>query len=139
MYSREFSDRAERRSLPPHYGGTALRHGRAEEGRRADREKHEEEKREDCKQKEKPTCDIGQAEKGREGRGERAEKKACKEGKPPHGGRSEDGFFSLLRGLLHPGEDGGDLLLLLVAILLLTDGCEDEYLPFLLLLMLIVN
>ena len=117
MYSREFSDKSERHSLPPHYGGTALHREKREEPARPPHtppeecESHEPRKEDPCPKKEEP----------------------C------HSKERSEGGFSLLRGLLRHGEDGGDLLLLLVAVLLLADGCEDDYLPFLLLLMLIVN
>ena len=50
---------------------------------------------------------------------------------PPKGG--------ILDGLLPFHLKGDDLLLLGLALLLLGDGCEDEYLPLLLLFLLIVH
>ena len=149
MYSRDFSDKADRHRVPPQYNGTALSQRRHEGGKREQREGGEWREKERCAPHE--PCE-------KEGCGEDRQRETCrrendqKEHEPsreeggareaprrPGGKRESEGFQSLLRGLLHPGEDGGDLLLLLVAVLLLADGCEDEYLPFLLLLMLLLN
>ena len=66
----------------------------------------------------------------------------CKSPEPPKG----DGECAyppprrgLLDGLLPFELKGDDLLLLGLALLLLNDGCEDEYLPLLLLFLLIVH
>lgn len=135
MYSREFSDRAERRSLPPHYDGTALRRARAEREGREETPPCQEDAHERCE----PQGQDMHRDRERKPRTEAPSDNDCRTENPPHGGRRDDTPPSFLRGLLHPGEDGGELLLLLVAVLLLADGCEDEYLPFLLLLLLIIN
>ena len=116
MYSRHFSDNG---ILPPEYGGTAL--GRA---RHSDPppQKHP---TEECTQEERhpplPSEEAG-----------------CPE-RPPIP-RSEGGGLSpFLKRLLPRGVDPNDLLLLAIALLLLSDGCEDELLPLLLLFLLVVH
>ena len=109
MYSRNFSDKPTH--LPPHYGGTALHGGQGRE--------------EKCKQegRQKPPSEERCKEECRE------EKKAVPP--PPERG--------LLSHLLPFDIKGDDLLLLGIALLLLNEGCEDEYLPLILLFLLIVH
>lgn len=128
MYSREFSDTAEGR-LPPHYGGTALggrRHGEGDGGRHRPPPPSREEREERCE-------DPHHAE-GREGA------RPCPPPPPPCEEKVKGGGLTgALRHLLPESVDTGDLLLLGLAILLLSDGCEDEFLPLILLFLLIVH
>ena len=120
MYSRSFSDGGD---LPPHYSGTALQRPR-EEPPHGTKEEAPPSCRADCKQEEPrhipDTCaDAKKQEASRQN-------EEC--GQPE----------GLLARLL-PGVAGGDLLLLGIALLLLFDGCEDEFLPLVLLFLLVVH
>lgn len=116
MYSRTFSDKPH---PPPEYGGTVLsQHG--DEGRDKCREApHCKPPEEECGGPCAP-CDTHEGHDG----GHRPP--------PPHG----RGLFS---NLLPFDIKSDDLLLLGIALLLLNDGCEDEYLPLLLLFLLIIH
>lgn len=119
MYSRSFSDKPP--SLPPQYGGTAL-------------SGHGERDKDECDEKERE-----KACKRDEGKQSRFEEKAehaegCEGKRPPP--PPERG---LLTHLLPFDIKGDDLLLLGIALLLLNEGCEDEYLPLLLLFLLIIH
>ncbi|MBQ2719813.1 MAG: hypothetical protein IJF73_07085 [Clostridia bacterium] len=120
MYSRDFSDRGEGR-MPPEYHGTALggRH------RGADEERGHRPPPKEPPPKEAP-CD-GDVEPREEA------------GAPGCDERPKGAGAPLLGRFLPAGVDTGDLLLLGLAILLLSDGCEDEFLPLILLFLLIVN
>lgn len=110
MYSRAFQQSGEH--LPPHYGGTALRQ----------REHREAEG--DCERKE-GQCPPPEHE--RECPQDTHAEEACQPPPPaPH--------FPLPYGIRLE-----DLMLLGLAVLLWLDGCEDEYLPLLLLFLLIVH
>lgn len=126
MYSRDFSDKAPG-GLPPHYGGTAFGRGR---------------QKEPCPKEER--CPSEQEREGISDAPHRHEDEPCDDrgshGKPPPPKTdctSPKG--SLLSRLLPFGNDSSDLLLLGLAILLLSDGCEDELLPLILLFLLIIN
>lgn len=117
MYSRSFSEGGG--NLPPHYSGTALR---------------EQER------------DI--PKKGKEGEAvcEAPTDGVCapcppppQPPPPPHGGAHGGKALGGLLGRLLPGVDEGDLMLLGIALLLLFDGCEDEFLPLILLFLLVVH
>ena len=110
MYSRDFSDK--RPHLPPRYGGTAFTEGEPKRERRIC---------EDTKAA-KRECEGGDT--------------LPPTGEPPCERPRGRGF---LDGLLPFDLKGDDLLLLGLALLLLNDGCEDEYLPLLLLFLLIVH
>ena len=117
MYSRSFSDKPH---LPPEYGGTAL--AQNEERGRADCKKeppcrpHEQQAHTPCDMPHDAPCDGGGGHRP-----------------PPPPERG------LLSHLLPFDIKSDDLLLLGIALLLLSDGCEDEYLPLLLLFLLIVH
>ena len=116
MYSRSFSDQPTH--LPPHYGGTALQ----SEGCQCEPCKKAEEHGHQCKEEHRRGCPPPRREE-------------CAEDRPPppppEGG--------LLSRLLPFDIKADDLLLLGIALLLLKDGCEDEYLPLILLFLLIVH
>ena len=95
---------------PPEYGGTAL-------------SQNEDGGRDKCR--EAPHCQPPEEECHKPCNGEH-------HAPPPHG----RGLFS---NLLPFDIKSDDLLLLGIALLLLNDGCEDEYLPLLLLFLLIVH
>lgn len=114
MYSRSFSDKPTH--LPPHYGGTALKEA---EGNKRDTCAPPPKKEECRKECETPPKDNG---------------RACAEDRPPP--PPERG---LLSHLLPFDIKTDDLLLLGIALLLLNDGCEDEYLPLILLFLLIIH
>ena len=113
MYSRAFPN--EHTELPPHYGGTALQG----DGRKRE-QRHEE-----CRE---PT-----------------EKECHEPPRPPHEECGKDHpppppeRGGILSRLLPFDIKGDDLLLLGIALLLLNEGCEDEYLPLLLLFLLIIH
>lgn len=118
MYSRSFSDKPPH--LPPQYGGTALKGGEENGSEKGDKE-------EACSAPKKEECekDTGpQRDRGQECAGSRP---------PPPPARG------LLSHLLPFDIKGDDLLLLGLALLLLNDGCEDEYLPLILLFLLIIH
>ena len=116
MYSRAFQEGGER--LPPHYGGTALRQGQ-----------HREDEREE-ERRPPPECEAKcQRDTNREECCE-PPRECSPGGEPPKGG---------LHFLLPYGIRFEDLMLLGLAVLLWLDGCEDEYLPLLLLFLLIVH
>ena len=118
MYSRAFGENGER--VPPQYGGTALhRRERRDEERESERLQEEGEDRvKECPRDETE----GVAPPPRE-------ECATKQETPCTG----------LRLPLPYGIRLEDLLLLGLAVLLWLDGCEDEYLPLLLLFLLIVH
>ena len=95
--------------LPPRYGGTAFREKRRPPPHEEERPPHAEETP-PCTETPPPSCE----EKG---------------AKPP----------SLGERLLPAGLPPEDLLLLGLALLFLTDGCDDDYLPLVLLFLLIVR
>ena len=115
MYSRSCSDQPSH--LPPHYGGTAL-HGEGCKSEPCRSEEHEK-KREEAKRKDCPP----------------PRREECPEDRPPQPPPER----GLLSRLLPFDIKGDDLLLLGIALLLLGDGCEDEYLPLILLFLLIIH
>ena len=122
MYSRDFSDR--KPIVPPDYGGTAYRREREKKEdppspkRPPPQKEHPRE--EGCR--ENPPC----------------HEEPCRE-EPPCREDTKDGSRGLLGRLLPFGIREEDLLLLGIALLLLLDGCEDRYLPYILLFLLIVH
>lgn len=115
MYSRAFGDTGDR--LPPHYAGTALKREPPREEYRE--EPREEERRESCAPPHEEAhgpCDSC------EGRADKREPP-----RPPF-------HLALPYGIRFE-----DLLLLGLAVLLWLDGCDDEYLPLLLLFLLVVH
>lgn len=118
MYSRSFSDKPTH--LPPHYGGTALTGHGGKDRETCDEEKQHKAPRHDEHEKK---CDEPSSEKPHGHAGERHS-------------APERGFLS---HLLPFDIKGDDLLLLGIALLLLNEGCEDEYLPLLLLFLLIIH
>ena len=120
MYSRSFSDGGD---LPPHYSGTALQRPRGELPHGTE-EAVPLSCRADCKQEEPHRIPDTHADTHAQDASRQSE--GC--GKPQ----------GLLERLL-PGVAGGDLLLLGIALLLLFDGCEDEFLPLILLFLLVVH
>ena len=123
MYSRNFSDREP--IPPPEYGGTAWR-----------REREEHEKAPPPKGR--PPCKDaprGEAPSGEE-HAHKESPSAKEEGRRKEEGAEREGIFGKL---LPFGIKEEDLLLLGIALLLLLDGCEDRYLPFILLFLLIVH
>ena len=129
MYSRDFSDRIG--GPPPEYAGTAWRR----EQEKKDRPPVEEGT---ARQDEGPPCHE-------EACGEKppCHKEACGEKPPcreePRREEREGGPKSPLLRHLPFGIREEDLLLLGLALLLLLDGCEDRYLPLVLLFLLIVH
>ncbi len=134
MYSREFSDTTEGR-VPPHYGGTALggrRHGEGDGGRH--RPAPPPERREERNEERNEERGVGH------GRREQREEPCPPPPPPPCEDTAKGrGLSFALRRLLPESIDTGDLLLLGLAILLLSDGCEDEFLPLILLFLLIIH
>ena len=116
MYSRTFSDKPS--GVPPHYGGTALQ-GDGHRREPCREEGHKPREDEDCRK----TCH----EPPRSANGE------CDQTPPP----PERG--GILSRLFPFDIKGDDLLLLGIALLLLSEGCDYEYLPLLLLFLLIVH
>lgn len=114
MYSRSFSDQPTH--LPPHYGGTALQ-GEGCRGEPRRKEEHEHH-REEVRHKDCPPP-----------------REECAADRPPPPPPER----GLLSRLLPFDIKGDDLLLLGIALLLLGDGCEDEYLPLILLFLLIIH
>ena len=117
MYSRTFSEKPH---LPPEYGGTAL---------------SKDEEREHARCKKEPPCPPPEPQ---------AHKPCDIPGDPPCGDSGEHRpptppARGLLSHLLPFDIKSDDLLLLGIALLLLNDGCEDEYLPLLLLFLLIIH
>lgn len=115
MYSRSLQDPG---SLPPHYGGTVLREGGREKPSSPCPKPPE---REDCApcREERPSAHTPPVDK-----------EPC---------RGDSPLPALLSRLLPAGIESSDLLLLCLSLLLLTDGCEDEFLPLVLLFLLIVH
>lgn len=112
MYSRSFSDKAPH--LPPHYGGTALQ-GETCGRRREETDEERKTEREECRRECPPRSEA-----------------PCTDTPPPR-------TRGLLSQLLPFDVKGDDLLLLAIALLLLGDGCEDDYLPLILLFLLIIH
>ncbi len=135
MYSREFSDSF--RGLPPQYGGTAFRKARHEMPPREEREKQEEceerenrpPRRESTPPPERKDCPCEDSP---------PKKTTCRE--RPDLCEGDGGSLSGLLGKFLPaGIEAEDLLLLGIALLLLADGCEDSYIPMILLFLLIIH
>ena len=114
MYSRAFPN--EHTELPPHYSGTAL-HSDGRKREHGHEECREPQQKKECHEPPKPPHEEGGGD--------------CSPPPPERGG--------ILSRLLPFDIKGDDLLLLGIALLLLSEGCEDEYLPLLLLFLLIVN
>ena len=114
LYSREFSDSR----LPPRYGGTAFRERHRPPPCKEEGPPPREEKRRSCEEEGAP--------------GENA---------PPPRPCEERGHEppSLLDRLLPGGVELEDLLLLGLALLFLADGCDDDYLPLILLFLFIIR
>ena len=116
MYSRTFSDKPH---PPPEYGGTVLSQNEGREDGHCRKEAHHRPPEPECQKPSEPPCG--------------AQKECEGEHRPPPPERG------LLSHLLPFDIKSEDLLLLGIALLLLNDGCEDEYLPLLLLFLLIVH
>ena len=97
--------------LPPRYGGTALRERRHPSP---------------CEE-ERPPCEE--------------ERPPCEEAPPPPPPRVDkrNGAHSLLERLVPSGLPLEDLLLLGLALLFLADGCDDDYLPLILLFLFVIR
>ncbi|MBO7293191.1 MAG: hypothetical protein J6V07_04580 [Clostridia bacterium] len=97
--------------LPPRYGGTAFR------------ERHRSPPREE----ERPPCEE--------------ERPPCEEAPPPPPPREDKRRepHALFEKLLPAGLPLEDLLLLGLALLFLADGCDDDYLPLILLFLFVIR
>ena len=119
MYSRDFSDKTVT-GLPPQYGGTAF-----------GRSKHREPPA-------PPPCqDTCHSECQKKQEPESKKEEHC----PPPPPRPESApiLKGILGRLLPGGHEGSDILLVGLALLLLSDGCEDELLPLILLFLLLIH